>query len=66
MLKMSETSQKFLKKYLPELLEDDDLDHALLHLDAFITREGLDENDNMTNFGHEIQAVYDDIYDSND
>ena len=24
--------------------------------------EGLDENDNMTAFGHEAQAVYDDIY----
>ena len=66
MLKMSRTSQEFLKKYFPELLEGNDLDHALLALDAFITREGLDANDDMTDFGHEAQAVYDDIYDSND
>lgn len=66
MLEMSKKSQDFLRKYFPELLEEEDLDHALLELDAFITREGLDENFDMTHFGHEAQAVYDDLYDSND
>lgn len=66
MLNMSKTSQKFLEKHLPELLNQDDIDRALLDLDAFITRKGLDENDDMTAFGHEAQAVYDDIYANND
>lgn len=66
MLNMSKTSQKFLEKHFPELLNQDDIDRALLDLDAFITRKGLDENDDMTAFGHEAQAVYDDIYASND
>lgn len=62
MIKMSELSKAFLKKNCPSLLDQDDLDQFLLQLDAFITREGLDENDNMTKFGHEIQAIYDEIY----
>lgn len=66
MLNMEENSREFLKNYLPELLKDDDLDHVLLALDAFITRKGLDENDDMTDFGHEAQSVYDDIYMRND
>ena len=41
---------------------EDELRKFLLDLDDFITREGLDENDNMTAFGHEAQAVYDEIY----
>ena len=66
MLNMSETSRKFLERHFPELLKQDDLDRALLDLDAFITREGLDSNDDMTAFGHKAQTVYDDIYYSND
>lgn len=66
MLNMSNSSKKFLEKHFPELLAQDDLDRALLDLDAFITREGLDANDDLTAFGHKAQAVYDDIYDSND
>ena len=42
------------------------LDEALLALDAFITRERLDSKDNMTDFGHEAQNVYDDIFFNND
>ena len=62
MIKMSPSSREFLKKNYPELLKEDDLDRFLLQLDALITRDGLDENDNMTAFGHEAQAVYDEIY----
>ena len=43
-------------------LKEDDLDRFLLRLDALITRDGLDERDNMTAFGHETQAVYDEVY----
>ena len=59
---MSERSKDFLRKNCPELLMEDELRKFLLDLDDFITREGLDENDNMTAFGHEAQAVYDEIY----
>ena len=62
MIKMRPSSREFLKKNYPELLKEDDLDRFLLQLDALITRDGLDENDNMTAFGHEAQAVYDEIY----
>ena len=66
MIKMSMSSQDFLKKNFPALLEEMDIDSFLLKLDEFITRYGLDDNDNMTSFGHEAQAVYDDVYMSND
>lgn len=59
---MSESSRAFLNKNCPELLEESNLRRFLLKLDDFITMEGLDENDNMTAFGYEAQAVYDEIY----
>lgn len=62
MVKMSQSSRNFLLKNYPEILKEDDLDRFLLQLDALITRDGLDENDNMTAFGHEAQAVYDEVY----
>lgn len=62
MFKMSSLSKIFLEKYFPEFFEHKDLDKALMALDDFIIMEGLDENDNMTDFGHEAQRVYDEIY----
>ena len=62
MFNMSERSREFLEKYCPELLKETNLRQFQLKLDDFITMEGLDENDNMTDFGHEAQAVYDEIY----
>ena len=62
MFNMSDTSKVFLEKFCPELMQEDELRQFLLKLDDFITREGFDENDNMTAFGHEAQAVYDEIY----
>ena len=66
MFNMGNSSKEFLEKYFPKFFSYSDLDDALLALDAFITREGLDENDDMTYFGHEAQSVYDDIFYSND
>lgn len=66
MFNMSKGSKEFLKKHFPEFFSYVDLDEALLALDAFITREGLDANDDMTVFGHEAQSVYDDVFNSND
>lgn len=65
-LNMSRTSRAFLEKNLPTVFTAGTLDDALLMLDAFITAEGMDENDDMTAFGHEAQAVYDDLYGGND
>lgn len=62
MFNMSEDSRKFLEKNCPELLKETELRRFLLQLDDFITAEGLDDEDNMTDFGYEAQAVYDEIY----
>ena len=62
MFNMSEESRAFLEANCPELLCEANLRTVLLKLDNFITMEGLDENDNMTEFGHEAQAVYDELY----
>ena len=62
MFNMSASSKAFLAKNCPELLHEDSLRNFLLKLDDYITMEGLDENDNMTAFGHEAQAVYNEIY----
>lgn len=62
MFNMSESSRVFLNKNCPELLKESNLRRFLIKLDDFITMEGLDESDNMTAFGHEAQAVYDEIY----
>ena len=62
MYKMSEASREFLRRYFPAFFHYDNLDKALLALDDFIIMEGLDENDNMTQFGHEAKRVYDEIY----
>ena len=59
---MSENSKVFLEKYCPALLLENNLRQFLLKLDDFITREGLDENDNITAFGYTAQTVYDEIY----
>lgn len=62
MFNMSDKSKIFLQKNCPELLKEVSLKSFLSKLDDFIVMEGLDENDNMTAFGHEAQAVYDEIY----
>lgn len=62
MINMSNESKRFLEKNCPEVLKETELRSFLLKLDDFITMEGLDEDDNMTAFGHEAQAVYDEVY----
>ena len=62
MFNMSNKSRVFLENNCPDLLKEANLREFLLKLDDFITMEGLDENDNMTDFGHEAQSVYDEIY----
>lgn len=59
---MSRSSRDFLEKYMPEFFLQPDLDAALLALDAFITANGLDSDDEITEFGRAAEAVYDDVY----
>jgi hypothetical protein len=59
---MSNSSKEFLELHCPDLLRETNLRKFLIALDEFITMEGLDEHDNMTDFGHRAQAVYDEIY----
>lgn len=59
---MSPASRVFLEKHLPHFFDCKNLDEALLELDNFITMYGLDKNDDMTLFGHEAQAVYDEVF----
>lgn len=62
MIEMSSSSRALLQQKYPELLSEADLDRFLLRLDAIITRDGLDSNDAMTKFGHELQAIYDEVF----
>jgi hypothetical protein len=59
---MSSSSRLFLNKNFPEFFNYETLRDALLALDDYIILNGLDENDNMTDFGHEVQSIYDEIY----
>lgn len=61
-INISSSSRRFLQKYFPAFFSYDSLSDALDALDDFIIIEGLDENDNMTAFGHEAQSVFDEIY----
>ena len=62
MIKMSSSSRALLQNKYPELFAEEDVDRFLLALDAIITRDGLDDNDNMTAFGRDLQSVYDEVY----
>ena len=62
MFNMSQSSRDFLLVNCPDILNESDLRTFLLKLDDFIVLEGMDSNDNMTDFGHQAQAVYDEIY----
>lgn len=67
MLKMEESSRRFLKRYLPAALEVSKLNDALEMLYDLIDEKGFapphyyDYND----FGREAQRVYDDLFLSN-
>ena len=65
MFKMTSESKAFLEKHYPALLEETNKRALLIKLDDFITEFGLDSNDDMTLFGHEATAVYDDIFYNN-
>lgn len=68
MLKMSEASYQFLKKYLPQVLEAEKCDDILLPLYDLINKKGFapPHYDDYNAFGREAQKVYDDVYYNNE
>lgn len=68
MLKMTDVSQEFLKKHLPKVLEEDDINDALDLLSDFIDEYGFESPlyERFNDLGREAQRVYDDIYISNE
>ena len=68
MLKMSEASYQFLKKYLPHVLEAEKCDDVLMPLYDLINEKGFapPHYDDYNAFGREAQKVYDDVYYNNE
>ena len=68
MLKMKESSRKFLEKYLPEALDKETRQEALKLLYRLIDEKGFEPPiyETYNDFGREAQRVYDDLYLSND
>ena len=68
MLKMSEASYQFLKKYLPHVLEAEKCNDILLPLYDLINEKGFapPHNNDYNAFGREAQKVYDDVYYNNE
>ena len=63
MIKMSQKDEEFLKKHLPNFqeLKKGPINDLLLEIHD-LTLEGLDENDEATDFYYEAQKVYDSIF----
>ena len=68
MLKMSEASYQFLKKYLHHVLEAEKCNDILLPLYDLINEKGFapPHYDDYNAFGREAQKVYDDVYYNNE
>ena len=62
MLNMTETSKKFLEKWLPDVLGAKHPNDILDPLYDLIEIKGFNAEDAYNDFGREAQAVYDDIY----
>lgn len=62
MVKMSESSRRFLEKHLPQLVNSEKPNDILDPLYDLIDYQGFDENYDYNDFGDEAQAVYDDIF----
>lgn len=69
MIIVTEEQIKKLKKYLPNIesvIEADDYDEFESQVEHLAVEYGLDENDEMTPLGLELQNLYDEIYYQND
>lgn len=63
MIKMTEDDELFLRKHLEQFeeLRNGEINDLLSEV-YDLTLEGLDENDDATDFYYEAQKVYDSIY----
>lgn len=63
MIKMTQKDKEFLENHLPNFqeLKNGSINDLLLEIHD-LTLEGLDENDDPTDFYYEAQKVYDSIY----
>ena len=68
MVKMSEHSRTFLRKYIPEALGCEAVNDVLDQIYEFIDLEGFapPHYDSYNDLGREAQRVYDDLYLSNE
>lgn len=64
MVKMPDYCREFIKNLCPALLEIDDPNEFLMELDDVIYFQGY-YNDEITDFGREIEGYYDIIYEAN-
>ena len=65
MLKMSEQSEAFLRKNLPDVLRCSDVNDALDALYDWIDLNGFNPDGLYNKFGKEAQTVYDDLFENN-
>lgn len=65
MFVIPEEQKEILQRECPEVLEEKDYRRFLLALDDIICLRGMDEEDEMTDYGYVLQDVYDAIYDAN-
>ena len=68
MVKMSEHSRTFLRKYIPEALGCEAVNDVLDQIYEFIDLKGFapPHYDSYNDLGREAQRVYDDVYLSNE
>lgn len=65
LLNMTEKTERFLRKWLPDVVNAKKVNDILDPLYMLIEVKGFDENEEYNTFGKEAQEVYDDIYYSN-
>ena len=68
MFKAGAESMKIVRENLPNaeaLLNADDFSDFLDKLSDYLNYVGFDENDDITDFGREIERAYDDFFYSN-
>ena len=66
MLNMTESTKKFLEKYLPEALLATEVNDALDVLYQLIDQKGFNKDEEYNSFGRKAQEAYDDLYFNND
>jgi hypothetical protein len=62
MIKMTQKERAVIVAEMGEEVLSLDVDAFLLKLDAFITKNGFDENWDMTDYGFKMQCLYDSIF----